>query len=71
MQFYDLAKAVFPRDQFPNAWNYPTRGGPPGCYMVLSRAIREHGFYICHDGPAVIYATVGLGENKLRTMETD
>lgn len=64
IQYYDLAQHVFPKDQYPNAWNYPTKGGPPGCYMVLSRAIREHGFYIKHDGPAVVCSTVGLGGNR-------
>ena len=49
MQYYHLARAVFPIDQFPRAWGRPTRGGPPGCYMVLSRAIREHGFSMTFD----------------------
>lgn len=62
--YHELAEHVFPKDEYPRAWNYPTRGGPPGCYMVLSKAIREHGFYIGYDGPAVVYATVGLGANK-------
>lgn len=72
IQYYDLAKHVFPKDQFPRAWNYPTRGGPPGCYMVLSRAIREHEFSInFENADAVVYATVGLGKNKLHLMEPD
>ncbi|TDQ63621.1 hypothetical protein ATL17_1628 [Maritalea mobilis] len=62
--YHELAKLVFPKDKYPNAWNHPARGGPPGCYMVLSRAIREHGFYISYeDAPAVVYATVGLAGN--------
>lgn len=64
--YHKLAEEVFPRADYPNAWNYPTRGGPPGCYMVLSRAIREHGFSIhFDDAPAVVYATVGLGQNRI------
>lgn len=42
---YDiLALAVFPRDEYPRAWNYSSNGGPPGCYMALSSAIRRYGF---------------------------
>lgn len=63
MQYYYLAQAVFPRDQFPRAWGYPTRGGPPGCYMALSRAIDRHGFRI--DYPegrgGVVHSMVSIG----------
>lgn len=62
--YHELAVLVFPNDDYPNARNSPTRGGPPGCYMVLSRAIREHGFSMYLGGDAVVYATVGLGKNK-------
>ncbi|QFT69582.1 hypothetical protein FIU93_22545 [Labrenzia sp. THAF35] len=64
MLYYDLARVVFPKEHYPNAWNYPTRGGPPGCYMVLSRAIREHGFNIVYDCD-VVHSTVYLGRNNL------
>ena len=66
MQYYDLALEVFPKDQYPNAWNYPTRGGPPGCYMVLRRAIREPTCSMSPDKrmPGVVYSTVGLGKNR-------
>jgi hypothetical protein len=62
IQYHALAEEVFPRDQFPRAWNYPTRGGPPGCYMALSRAISRHGFYI-HYPPSspVVYSLVMMG----------
>jgi hypothetical protein len=60
MPYHRLAEYVFPKEDYPNAWNYPTRGGPAGCYMVLSRAIREHGFWMHHDKNAVVYSTVGL-----------
>jgi hypothetical protein len=70
IQYYDLARHVFPKADYPRAWGYPTRGGPPGCYMSLSRAIREHGFYISYqDAPNVVYATVGLGKNKTKLKE--
>ena len=39
---YDALMArVFPPEDFPNAWRYSTRGGPPGCSMAFSRALRE------------------------------
>lgn len=40
-EYSDLAAAVFPNDIMPRAWRYSSNGGPPGCYMALSRAIRE------------------------------
>jgi len=39
MDYRDLAMTVFPVDQYPNAFRYQPNGGPPGCYMALSRAI--------------------------------
>lgn len=41
MVYADLAYKVFPQEHFPNAFRYQSNGGPPGCYMALSRAIRE------------------------------
>lgn len=46
LNYWDLARAVFPEADFPRAWRYPTRGGPPGCLMALSSALRRHGFRI-------------------------
>jgi len=62
--YYDLAHAVFPRDQYPRAFSYPTKGGPPGCYMALSRAIDRHGFclrFSSEKGAGVVHSTVTLG----------
>jgi hypothetical protein len=66
MKYHALMTAVFPRESYPRAYERPTRGGPPGCSMALSRAIREHGFSLRFDDelPNVVYATVGLGVNK-------
>lgn len=37
---YDqLLRAVFPEDQFPNAFRYQSHGGPPGCAMSFRRAM--------------------------------
>lgn len=69
LPYHELAHLVFPRDAYPRAFQYPTKGGPPGCYMVLSRAIREHEFSISLDGGAVVYATVGLGRNRATANE--
>ena len=67
MLYYDLARVVFPKSDYPRAWGSPNRGGPPGCYMVLSRAIREHGFSMYFgDARAVVYTTIGLGQNRVR-----
>lgn len=65
MPYWKLAQVVFPEADYPRAWSAPTRGGPPGCYMVLSRAIREHGFSI-HFGDAqtVSHSTVSLGKSQ-------
>jgi hypothetical protein len=44
VHFVDLEHAVFPVEHFPRAGNYSSNGGPPGCRMALSAAIRRHGF---------------------------
>ena len=63
--YHELADRVFPALDYPNAWNYPARGGPPGCFMVLSRAIREHGFNMYFgDAKAIAYTQIGLGKNR-------
>jgi hypothetical protein len=46
--YHAVAGLVFPQDQFPRAWRYPTRGGPPGCFMALSAACRKHGFPVSY-----------------------
>jgi hypothetical protein len=43
LHLHTLALRVFPEEHFPNAMRYPSRGGPPGCYMALSRALNEMG----------------------------
>lgn len=43
MSYHALAYFVFPKDQFPRAWRRATGGGPPGCYMALTRAINKMG----------------------------
>lgn len=39
--FYDLAMILYPN---PNSHRSAKHGGPPGCYMTLSAAIRQGGF---------------------------
>lgn len=46
LSYWDLARAVFPRELYPDAWRHATRGGPPGCYMALSAALRRGGFTV-------------------------
>ena len=43
MGYYDLAKALFPGSR---SWNYQANGGPPGCFMALSAALRRGGFEV-------------------------
>jgi hypothetical protein len=65
IQYYHLARAVFPEDQYPRAWAYPTKGGPPGCYMALSSAIRRYGFSVdYHDARNVVHSHVMLGRQR-------
>jgi hypothetical protein len=44
LNYHDLALAVFPPREWPRAWRCCSHGGPPGCYMALSSAIRRHGY---------------------------
>lgn len=57
LEYRDLAFLVFPPDKYPKAWNYSRNGGPPGCYMALSAAIRRYGFgdeYVYHSELRII-----------------
>lgn len=38
MTYFELAKLVFPDHK---SWKYQGNGGPPGCYMSLTRAITK------------------------------
>lgn len=38
LAYTDLARAVFTDKR---AWKYPVKGGPPGCYMTLTRVIHQ------------------------------
>ena len=49
LPYVDLARRVFPPLEMPRAWRYASQGGPPGCYMALSSAIRRHGFRTWYD----------------------
>ena len=41
LSYHILARRVFPAADYPKAWRYSSNGGPPGCYMALSTAIRR------------------------------
>ncbi len=41
LRYADLAYRVGPEAQVPKAFRYQATGGPPGCYMALSRDLRE------------------------------
>lgn len=46
IEYTELMTSVFPSDVYPNAWNYSSNGGPPGCAMAFGRAIREMGGHV-------------------------
>lgn len=43
MSFADLARAIYPDER---SHRYQHNGGPPGCYMTLSRTLRRGGFRV-------------------------
>lgn len=48
LSFHELARRLYPDDK---SWRYQKNGGPPGCYMALSAAIRRHGIGEIYVGP--------------------
>jgi len=67
--YHRLARYVFPEDEYPNSWGSPARGGPPGCYMALSRAIHKHGFHMDLSGArAVCYSKISLGNSEVTAI---
>lgn len=50
LAYFELALRVFPPEEYPRAWRYRVKGGPPGCYMALTRAINRMGLTVTHDG---------------------
>lgn len=40
LEYEGLLYFVFPPAQYPRAYRYSSRGGPPGCAMALGRALR-------------------------------
>lgn len=44
LNYHSLAVRVFPEKDYPRAFRYQSNGGPPGCYMALSAALRRYGF---------------------------
>mgnify|MGYP000415691863 CR=1 FL=1 len=49
MAFQALARALYPDEK---SWRYQRNGGPPGCYMALSAAIRRGKFPIDWNSPS-------------------
>lgn len=43
MSYYKLLNAVFPEAEYPKAMRFSPRGGPPGCNMAASAALRRMG----------------------------
>lgn len=43
LSYYDLAISLWPTRE---SHSYSSNGGPPGCYMALSAALRRGGFFV-------------------------
>lgn len=46
LAYWQVAEAVFPQEEYPRSWRRPTQGGPPGCYMALTKALNRYGYII-------------------------
>lgn len=55
IDYWDLLHAVFPRIEYPRAWEYSSNGGPPGCAMAFGRALREMGGDYGPDPERIVY----------------
>lgn len=69
MTFNDLAYALYPE---PRSWRYQANGGPPGCFMALSAAIRRGGFPETFNGPGPGFRRVfprTLSTNPVKEQE--
>lgn len=65
LSYGDLAVRVFPPDDYPRSWRNATQGGPPGCYIALSAAIRRYGIqerWDRHDRRMVLRPPASLRE---------
>lgn len=60
LTYIELARSVFPSNDYPRAWECASHGGPPGCFMALSAAIRRHGFRCYSPGPGPGQRVVSL-----------
>lgn len=47
MTYHELAVHLFPDRK---SWRRQSGGGPPGCYMALSAALRRGGYYVERTG---------------------
>lgn len=54
LSFYDLARKLYPNTK---SWAYQRNGGPPGCFISLSAALRRGGYDVSGD--------VGPGNRKV------
>lgn len=55
MVYHDLAIILWPDRE---SHRYSSNGGPPGCYMALSAALRRGGFFVNYDGAGSGHRTV-------------
>lgn len=52
MAFEQLALVLYPD---PKSHRYQSNGGPPGCYMALSRGLRLGGFFVSYKGGRIVH----------------
>lgn len=58
IDYRNLAHKVFPIEEYPRSWRYKSGGGPPGCFMALTAALRRLGYItITHErsGRRLVY----------------
>jgi len=65
MPYHDLMAQVFPINEYPNAYQCSTNGGPPGCAMALGAALRRLGGWSTGQGcNRYAYAGPRTGEKE-------
>lgn len=65
MTYQALAYELYPREEYPRAFNYSSNGGPPGCYMALSTMIRKMGLAVYSRGAGTCDTEIILPQSHL------
>ena len=63
VEYYTLARRVFPVEDYPRAWEYQSNGGPPGLVLTFSPALKRAGCDTHWDGcRRYVYVPVDRGD---------